>query len=472
MASVSRKRPNSRSGDSSPDKIRKPEKDTSKKDNILQKFEDWFHQKHGAINVRHLYMGDACSSTEKIEKGTRVIVSVIESEKAIENEEYQCDREHFTVVYKLWGENSVSEETEEYEEHGHEKIKEITKYLKKNADSIFRKHSNLEMIRASRFRIKKNKAKKKKAIFEPCIAIYCSYKGVVPVGEEEFPTKLDGFATDIREGFFHLHGNYDICANSIDQLDPLRMGASISRESGGGGQGTLGGFVQLNDGEIGFITCAHVLHTADEMLRNPSNLQFPVVQPSLCYEGSQRCGNIFKSAFPSSTIVDGVSVDAAVVKLTNRIPKKALLSDLTTARLKKLGFSRSMLPKFCCGKIRSGEESQDHPHEGVLKCGMVSGLTLGKVEQGEIFARYRNIPLYDDQQRISTMYMSQLVIRGIRNTPFSLKGDSGALVFQYSDVNDLRCIGMIVGGGGEEGLSYATPITSVLEALSVTLKDF
>ncbi|XP_062579915.1 uncharacterized protein LOC134241921 [Saccostrea cucullata] len=415
-------------------------------------------------------MGDVCSSTENLTKGTRVIVSVIESETAIENEKYQCDGEKFAVVYKLWKENTVSDETDENEVYGHEKIKEITKYLKENADSIMKKHSNLEMIRASGFRIKRNKAKKKKAVSEPCIAIYCSYKGVVPVGEEEFPTELDGFATDIREGCFHLHGNYDICANSKDQLDPLRMGASISRESGGDGHGTLGGFVQLNDGEIGFITCAHVLHSVDEMLRNASNLQYPVVQPSVWYEGSQRCGNVFKSVFPSSAIVDGVSVDAAVVKLTNRIPKKALLADLTTARLKRLGFSRSLLPKFCCGKIRSGEESQDHSNEGVLKCGMVSGLTLGKLVEGEIFARYRNIALSDDQQRVSTTYMSQLVIRGIQNVPFSEKGDSGALVFQYSDLNDLKCIGMIVGGGG--GLSIATPITSVLEALSVTLMDF
>ncbi|XP_062604322.1 uncharacterized protein LOC134266104 [Saccostrea cucullata] len=413
-------------------------------------------------------MGDVCSSTENLEKGTRVIVSVIESEKAIKNEKYECDKEIFNVVYKLWDEVSVPEERRKGRKHDHEKIKEINSYLKKNADSICRQHSNIEIIRGSLVRIKTNKAKKVQTISEPCIAIYCSYKGVVPIGEKEFPRVMDGYATDIREGFFHLHKNYDIYANSDDLLEPLRMGASISKDQDGTGKGTLGGFVELKNGRVGFLTCAHIFHNAEEMMQRPLDIPFPIVQPSASKEGSQRCGKILKSAFPFSTIVDGVSVDATVVELTERVPDRALFANLTTARLKTLGLSRSRIPRVCCGKMRSMEEAQDRPNEKALKCGMESGLTLGGVEESDSYVRLRNIS--PTGQRFYTMYMSQLAIRGRDGTRFSKKGDSGALVFQFKDLHNLKCIGMVVGEGG--GFSYATPITSVLEALKVKLKDF
>ncbi|XP_061180636.1 uncharacterized protein LOC133189249 [Saccostrea echinata] len=404
----------------------------SKKDDILKKFETWFHQKHGSINIRHLYLGEVCTSREKLVKGEIVIVSVIERKEAIENEKYQYDGENLTVVYKRWGEISVLEETKKDRKHDYGKIKEIAKYLKEKENEMFEEHSNLEMIRASLFRLKTNKAKKEETISEPCIAIYCSYKGVVPVGEKEFPAEMDGFPTDIREGFFHLHVNYDIYANSKDLLDPLRMGASISRDNERAGEGTLGGFVELNDGGVGFITCAHVLFTEDEMHTRPSNFPFPTFQPSISQEGSQQCGKILRSAFPSSTIVDGD------------------------------------FPQVCFGRICSGREAQDHPNEQTLKCGMKSGLTLGELEIGQTSARFRNILLTG--ARVTTMYMSQLAIRGIYGKPFSESGDPGSLVFQFKDIDDLKCIGMIVGGDGN--LTYATSIIPVLEALSVTLKTF
>jgi hypothetical protein len=101
--------------------------------------------------------------------------------------------------------------------------------------------------------------------------------------------------------------------------------------------GTLGGFVTLENGEIGCITCAHVLLNLPGHFNQPPNLE--VVQPSYGYKNTNMvCGVHVRSCFPTNqSNTNDCTIDAALVKLTDRIPERGLFADLTVESLKENG---------------------------------------------------------------------------------------------------------------------------------------
>ena len=141
----------------------------------------------------------------------------------------------------------------------------------KNSDMLMKCHSNLHAICASSFKFTD---KTSECIPRTCIALYCRGKGFLPCGEEAFPTDIDGIPTDIREGYFTLGGkrrNRDL-KRSGERHENLRIGVEIYANKfqdgkSTGSQGTLGGFVNLEGGRIGFLTCAHVIFTTNELLQ-------------------------------------------------------------------------------------------------------------------------------------------------------------------------------------------------------------
>lgn len=88
---------------------------------------------------------------------------------------------------------------------------------------------------------------------------------------------------------------------------------------------------------MGFITCAHVLFDMSGQC-DPS-AKFDVVQPSYGYLNTNNvCGTHARSCFPTNqSNTNGCTIDAALVKLTDRVPERGLFADLTVDNLKENG---------------------------------------------------------------------------------------------------------------------------------------
>lgn len=93
----------------------------------------------------------------------------------------------------------------------------------------------------------------------------------------------------------------------------------------------------MQNGEIGFITCAHVLSDLSGQC-NPS-AYFEVVQPSNSHKNNPEvCGVHERSCFPQNqSNANESTIDAALVKLTGRVPERGLFVNLTEESLKKIG---------------------------------------------------------------------------------------------------------------------------------------
>jgi hypothetical protein len=102
--------------------------------------------------------------------------------------------------------------------------------------------------------------------------------------------------------------------------------------------------------------------------------------------------------------------------------------------------------------------------EYVIKIGRTSGLRWGRIRTFELDG------LMLDYLMGMLRFDGQIEVEGHGPHPFSLPGDSGALVCtEEGYAVGLHFAGVKEGGTNHNGLSYASPITPVLEALQVTL---
>jgi len=141
--------------------------------------------------------------------------------------------------------------------------------LNKDAEKLFKKHSNLTIVHLSSCKSRHFASANEKILKQPCIALYCHIKGIIPLGEREFEKSISGLETDVREGF---------CSFTADTK--LRPGTAITCKALDS-CGTIGGFVEDRQGRTAFVTAAHV-----------------VTNCSL-----RRCNNEEKSEFLNSTDV-------------------------------------------------------------------------------------------------------------------------------------------------------------------------
>jgi hypothetical protein len=76
--------------------------------------------------------------------------------------------------------------------------------INRNAKELMKKHKHLSIINASTVRSKDfYKSGEVNDIKENCIVFYVRRKGLIPVGEEPFADRYDGFPIDVREGVFY-----------------------------------------------------------------------------------------------------------------------------------------------------------------------------------------------------------------------------------------------------------------------------
>ncbi|XP_062602797.1 uncharacterized protein LOC134264523 [Saccostrea cucullata] len=422
-----------------------------------------------------LYIGEKkCGTFRSNEK---VIVLVIDDVKIIKEKIFNHSGKSYPIVCKLFkfpsqeGEKVASKEQDiEFDETFYIDSRNC---IRNHSRSLFQKHSNLEMIGASAYRSKKNGCD---IVPEPCIVFYCSCKGVKPLEESNFPTTVNGIKTDVREGFFYQSTNEVYSAKSEEDIYPLLTGASISSKDSSI-MGTLGGFVKSSNGDIGFITCAHVLFNLSKKCYETE--MFDIVQPAY---SNNICGVHTYSCFPTTPFPD-CTMDASLVILKSRKPEKGLFSNLTAEDFCLLGngLSKENLPEYSEGdNVRDYDQMQDHGNhlkDPCFKLGAKSGFTKGYLRFNEISVR-----CYSDEMDVShsstpleIKYYSQLEIKG-SDKDFADAGDSGAFVYQLDssstkeDKHRLYCIGMIVGNTNFS--TVVTPIVPILQTFGAEMYTF
>ena len=201
-----------------------------------------------------------------------------------------------------------------------EELIRIRECLTKYSKSLMEKHSNLMVVSASNIKSSHYGQESAKYDKKVCVVLYVKVKGIIPYGEKPFPTVLEGFPVDVREGKFQLFSNPD------DKHHSLVMGCQI--ETAYNTSGTLGGFVELEDQTIGGLTCCHVFETA-EVLKNynkaietfgpldHSNFRLDVYQPT---RGEDNKIGVLLRSQKKEGDTETIGVDAALIHITHRHP--------------------------------------------------------------------------------------------------------------------------------------------------------
>jgi hypothetical protein len=198
-------------------------------------------------------------------------------------------------------------------------LEEIKKCINKNADDLFQKHSNLNVILPSVMKSVGYMSDKQKheIKIEPCIALYVSVKGYIPLKETLFEKVIDGFPTDVLEGEFEPY-----MGGPNDYHDHLKIGVAIHANRGDQEVGTLGGFVEHPVHGLCGITCAHVVYDSVEyaMLRNAGKLSFkkPVYQP--ISEKMSAFGKVVLAVYNEGSESES-GIEVALISIEDRKPK-------------------------------------------------------------------------------------------------------------------------------------------------------
>lgn len=173
-----------------------------------------------------------------------------------------------------------------------------------SARDLFAKHSKLTLISKSSFQ--------QRGIEKQCVNLFCKVKGLLPVGENEFPKIFCGLPTKVVQG-------------SPELMSKLRVGDMIGTDEFK--KGTLGGFVKVR-GDTAFLTCLHIFLNAEELAADKISLNDNKPLLVKCYPAFEKsgassspsfiCGKIrdiaFKTDNPEST-----SIDAALIKVKKKI---------------------------------------------------------------------------------------------------------------------------------------------------------
>ena len=190
----------------------------------------------------------------------------------------------------------------------------VQQCLTKFSASLMKSHSNLNIVSASKIKCKYYGTKKVKNRDQTCITLYVHIKGVIPFFEELFPKELEKVPVDVREGTFHTFGKLP-----DEYHSNLMMGCQIV--SAYNKAGTLGGFVKLQNGNIGCLTCCHLFKTTESMQdyqKDPLGLSYfkkDVFQPNptaYCKFGSVA---LFAKVEGDH---ETIGVDMALIEITDR----------------------------------------------------------------------------------------------------------------------------------------------------------
>ncbi|XP_062610410.1 uncharacterized protein LOC134272176 [Saccostrea cucullata] len=333
----------------------------------------------------------------------------------------------------------------------------------KEAKKLFKKHSNLTLISASSFKSTGFSKGKHRVVEKPCISLLCLHKGFIPLGEEEFPKQINGFDVDVQEGYCSFG-----TGRSIDFGGHIRRARGINTP----GNGSIGGFVDLSDGLVGLITCAHVVFSSDELLIPNSEMHNFVLGKGTdlnveFFDKNQHnfqvCGTIVNKCFPLSS--KNNSVDAALIKLDPTVNE---FEFPVTDQLYSAGFDPNKSPIFT-GEVVNVPDPDPvfkviskitDKSDSVVKYGSKTRFTIGN-----LYFNGAHIRFVDDTGNLPdntvAVMCNQIEIQSLPHGTFFEPGDSGAFVFCINPDKTLSCLGMAI-GSTTKGSCFVTPMTRIL----------
>jgi len=221
---------------------------------------------------------------------------------------------------------------------------------------------------------------------------------------------------------------------------PLTIGASVAHRDIAAG--TLGCFVRDGDGAVQILSNNHVL--ANE---NRAKDRDPVLQPGY-WDGGREPADVVAhlGRFEPLELAGINSVDCALAVLADDVAYEP-------------------------GALLGGDRLDPQPltpttEVRVEKIGRTTGRTTGQI------ISLNTIGLVVEYDSGNLRFDGQLEIEDLE-TPFSADGDSGALIYS---ADDKRPIGLLFGGDDaagpdHKGVTYANPISEVLQSLQVDLLD-
>ncbi|KAL3888777.1 hypothetical protein ACJMK2_001137 [Sinanodonta woodiana] len=344
---------------------------------------------------------------------------------------------------------------------------ELKNTVEQNINQLLKDHANIEMIGVSSVRSKNYGPQDTKLIRETCIVLYVHVKGVIPIGEEEFPRRIGNFPIDVREGKFIPYGRVP-GANEYHQR--LLTGCQIVRQTAKS-FGTIGGFLDLPGGGIGVLTCAHVVLTDKECEQfiNCRPEQQTDLRKSVPWRTLQICQpdhyNDFGTVkdfvlYPGSS--SDVGIDAAVVKINNeaRLP---VSGEFPWDEKQITGYGPDNPMEFLSGnciEIKPELEGCE-----VVKFGAATGITRGLLAHRSLFVKRSHVP----NLAFKDVMYNQMEIQPLQGFDgFAQKGDSGSLVLMAHKGNrtKLVAVGMVV-GGTTFNTTVVTPILNILKEFNL-----
>ncbi|XP_045208642.1 uncharacterized protein LOC123560535 [Mercenaria mercenaria] len=331
-----------------------------------------------------------------------------------------------------------------------EEIQDLEKCLRENAKLLMERHTKLTLVTAGWFKASVDETGQYSVKKELCIVLYVHVKGFLPLNEKPFPTKLEKYPVDVREGIFTL------CGGPYDYHRNVKMGCGIRGE----GPGTLGAFVEFeNDGNLYGITCAHVVFgneklkwilehgyteiNSDELVYQPVSDPFGTAVVALYKEGGNG--------------IPGMEI--ALIKINqDRLPTDGTFPDDSEYAAAGFGPDRPFV--FCSGKVWESESRLQYPV--VYKYGCESKLTTGicRVNGASVRTHVFKANILGSE----LVLHDQIEIQSLGACPFAKLGDSGALIFTNEQIpGELSALGIFE--GQMENVFTATPICAVLGEL-------
>jgi hypothetical protein len=198
-------------------------------------------------------------------------------------------------------------------------LEDIRKLVNRNADDLLQKHKNLNVILPSLMKSVGYMTEEHDVRIKPCIALYVSVKGCIPLNETEFEKEIDGFPTDVLEGEFETY-----IGGPNHYHDHLKMGVAIHANILIGDEifgGTLGGFIEHSEHGLCGITCAHVVYNNAELAQLKSakelSLKKTVYQP--INKHLRAFGEVVKAVYDEGS-ESQPGMEAALISIKERQP--------------------------------------------------------------------------------------------------------------------------------------------------------
>jgi hypothetical protein len=217
----------------------------------------------------------------------------------------------------------------------------------------------------------------------------------------------------------------------------LTVGASTAHRRGR--TGTLGFFARRNrDGALGFVSANHVIAAQDGVEGDE------IIHAVAPVGDAGDCVGLLDGDYPRLKAPGLRTVDCAFARLVDGV-------QIETS---SIGAGESLMSKH----IAPFEDME------VSKVGRTTGRTFGRVTALALDNFALNYSFGE------VRFKNQIEIESSNDAPFSGPGDSGSALFSA----DRHPIGLIyarsaAGGVSNSGLTFANPISVVLEALGVTL---